>query len=137
LKKRLIGRWELGEMDTHRSSGVSQTQVFVENRYQPRFKLEVPICVYPRNGNVVRGHTVDISATGVAAMLLDEVHLGIVVRLEFTVDFMPVEVHALVRQRTAFRYGFQFVEAALPDKPLGITLRQLSLDQILKTSKPV
>jgi hypothetical protein len=122
---------------TSQESRTAQTQVAVENRAHPRYKLEVPICVYPRNGNVVRGHTVDISETGVAALLLEEVSLGVVVRLEFTVELGPIEIHALVRQRNAFRYGFQFVEAASPDKTLGITLRRLSLDQVIKTYKPL
>jgi PilZ domain len=125
------------EMSPHQQSGITQTHVVTENRVHPRYKLEVPICIYPRNGNVVRGHTVDVSESGIAAMLLEEVSLGVVVRLEFTVDFGPVEILALVRQRNAFRYGFQFVEAASPEKTLGITLRQLSLDQIVKSTKPL
>lgn len=124
-------------MNPHQQSGAAPTRATTEGRAHPRYKLDVPICIYPRNGNVVRGHTVDISETGVAAMLLEEVSLGVVVRLEFTVDFGPVEIHALVRQRNAFRYGFQFVEAASPDQTLGITLRRLSLDQIVKTHKPL
>jgi hypothetical protein len=69
--------------------------------------------------------------------LLEEISLGVVVRLEFAVDFGPIEIHALVRQRNAFRYGFQFVEAASPDKTLGITLRRLALDQVIKSPKPL
>ena len=43
-------------------------------------------------------------------MLREEVPVGEVVRLEFELPLGRVEVLALVRQRSAFRYGFQFVE---------------------------
>jgi hypothetical protein len=124
-------------MDPHQRPGASQRQVSVENRAHPRYKLEVPICVYPINSTVVRGHTVDISESGLAAMLREEVALGMVVRLEFDVDFGSVEMHAMVRHRNAFRYGFQFVESTAPDKTLGITLRSLALDQAVRPAKPL
>ena len=59
---------------------------------------------------VVRGHTVDISESGISAMLRVEVPVGEVVRLEFQLPLGDVDVLALVRQRSAFRYGFQFVD---------------------------
>ena len=57
---------------------------------------------------MVRGHTVDISESGISAMLRVEVPIGEVVRLESELPDGPVEVHAMVRQRNAFRYGMQF-----------------------------
>src|SRR5579872_4702542 len=55
-----------------------------EARRHPRFKCEIDICVYPRNSAVVRGHTVDLSESGISAMLRTEIPVGEVVRLEFT-----------------------------------------------------
>jgi len=101
----------------------------VELRRHPRFKLDVEIRVYPRDCPVVRGHTVDISESGISAMLRVEVPLGEVVRLEFTLPFGEVEVLAMVRQRNAFRYGFQFVEASSAQDVIGRTCRQLALAQ--------
>jgi hypothetical protein len=46
--------------------------------------LEVNIRVYPRDSPVVRGQTVDISESGISALLRVEVPVGEVVRLEFT-----------------------------------------------------
>jgi len=103
---------------------------FVEARRHPRYKLETDIRIYPRNSPMVRGHTVDISESGISAMLRVEVPLGEVVRLEFSLNSTEVEVHALVRQRNAFRYGFQFVGTNAQDI-IARTCRQLAMQQSL------
>jgi len=122
-------------MDVGSYSEMGATQEYVEARRHPRFKLDIDIRVYPRNVAVVRGHTVDISESGVSAMLRVEVPVGEVVRLEFDLPLGPVEVHALVRQRNAFRYGFQFVEASSAQEIIGRTCRQLALEQSVQESK--
>ena len=101
----------------------------MDARRHPRFKLELDICVYPRDCPVIRGHTVDISESGISAILGIEVPLGELVRLEFSLLFGNVEVLAMVRQRSAFRYGFQFVEAISAQGAIARTCRQLALDQ--------
>jgi len=101
----------------------------VEARRHPRFKLEVDVRVYARGCPVVRGHTVDISESGISAMLRVEVPVGEVVRLELTLPLGEVEAHAMVRQRNAFRYGFQFVEASSSKDIIGRTCRQLAVEQ--------
>ncbi len=70
----------------------------------------------------------DISESGISAMLRVEVPAGEVVRLEFTLPLGDVEVLALVRQRNAFRYGFQFVETSSAQDVIGRTCRQLSVE---------
>jgi hypothetical protein len=72
---------------------------------------------------------VDISESGISAMLMVEVPIGEVVRLEFALPLGEVEAHALVRQRNAFRYGFQFVESSSAQDIIGRTCRQLAIDQ--------
>ena len=47
-----------------------------EARRHPRYKLEIDVRIYPRNTAVVRAHSVDISESGISAMLRDEVRLG-------------------------------------------------------------
>jgi c-di-GMP-binding flagellar brake protein YcgR len=103
----------------------------VEARRHPRYRLETEICIYPRNMPVVRGQTVDISESGISAMLRVEVPLGEVVRLEFKLPQGEVDVHAMVRQRNAFRYGFQFVESESAKQVIVRTCRQLALEQSL------
>lgn len=101
----------------------------VDARRHPRFKLEVDIRVYPRDCPVVRGHSVDISESGISAMLRVEVPVGEVVRLELSLPLGDVEAHAMVRQRSAFRYGFQFVEASSSQDIIGRTCRHLAVEQ--------
>jgi hypothetical protein len=96
----------------------------------PRFKLEVDTRVYPRDRAVVRGHSVDLSESGISAMLREELGLDEVVRLEFDLPHGEVELHALVRQRNAFRYGFQFLDASEAHDVMGRTCRELALKQI-------
>lgn len=117
------------DLEEHSQFGTSWTHESVEARRHPRFKLEVDIRVYPRDCPVVRGHTVDISKSGISALLGIEVPVGEVVRLEFTLPFGDVEVLAMVRQRRAFRYGFQFVEASSAQDIIGRTCRQLVVEQ--------
>jgi hypothetical protein len=109
--------------------GTARAREIVDARRHRRFKLEVDIRVYPRNRAVVRGHTVDISESGISAMLRVEVPVGEVVRLEFTLPLGEVEVLAMVRQRNAFRYGFQFVEASSAQDAIGRTCRLLAVEQ--------
>ena len=99
----------------------------VDPRRQPRFKFETEIRIYARDSPVVRGHTVDISQSGISAMLRVEVAVGEVVRLEFTVPGGEAEIHAVVRQRNAFRYGFQFLESSSAQDLIGHTCRDLAL----------
>lgn len=71
----------------------------------------------------------DLSESGISAMLRVEVPLNEIVRLEFGLPMGNVEVLALVRQRNAFRYGFQFVEASTTEGIIGRTCRDLSVEQ--------
>jgi hypothetical protein len=116
-------------VETPSQFGTGLARQFVEARRHPRFKLDVDIRIYPRDCPVARGHTVDISESGISAMLRVEVPVGEVVRVEFTLPLGEVEVHALVRQRNAFRYGFQFVEASSAQDVIGRTCRQLAIEQ--------
>jgi len=78
---------------------------------------------------VVRGHTVDLSESGISAMLRMEVPRGEVVRLEFTLPAGEVEIMAMVRQETAFRYGFQFLDESEAKDVIRRTCRELAMVQ--------
>ncbi|HYM77602.1 MAG TPA: PilZ domain-containing protein [Candidatus Dormibacteraeota bacterium] len=116
-------------MELNNLFGTNLARELVETRRHPRYKLEVEVRVYPRNAAVVRGHTVDISESGISAMLRVEVPIGEVVRLELSLASGEVEVHALVRQRSAFRYGFQFTEDSAVQSVIARTCRQLAVEQ--------
>ena len=97
-------------MEAHNQPGTKQSPVFAESRRHPRFKLQTDIRVYSRSAGLLTGYTVDISESGISAMLKLELSVGELVQLEFELPSGPVAIRALVRHKTAFRYGFQFVE---------------------------
>ena len=82
---------------------------------------------------MLKGYTVDISESGISAMLRLDVPLGEVVELEFTLAFGPVSIVSVVRQRNAFRYGFQFLESSFVNQVIRSTCRQLAVEQSLKS----
>jgi hypothetical protein len=116
-------------VDLLNQRGTGPAHDFVEARRHPRFKLENDIRVYPRNNPVVRGYMVDLSESGVSAMLRVEVPVGEVVRLEFTLPGGEVDILALVRQRNAFRYGFEFVDSGASRRAIEQTCRELAVEQ--------
>ena len=109
--------------------GTGNASRLVDARRCPRYKLETEIRVYPREAQVVHGHTVDISESGISAMLVTEVPLDEVVQLEFKLPLGEVAILALVRQRQAFRYGFQFLEPTAAHEAIGRTCRQLAVEE--------
>ena len=102
----------------------------MDPRRHPRFILGVEIIIHSRTCGMLKGHSVDISESGISAIMRIEVPLGEVVELDFTLPFGPVTTYATVRQRRAFRYGFQFLE--LHDvEAIQRTCRQLAVEQAL------
>ncbi len=81
-------------------------------RRHQRFKLETEIKVYSRATGLRTGRTVDISESGISAIMKVEATVGELVDLEFRLPLGPVYLLAVVRQRNAFRYGFEFLDAA-------------------------
>jgi len=74
---------------------------------------------------------VDISESGISAMLTIEAPLGEVVELSFTLPDGPVTLCATVRQKNAFRYGFEFVDLISVNEVVRRTCRDLAMDQSL------
>jgi PilZ domain len=101
----------------------------IERRHQPRFKVEVEIKVHSKTCGTVKGQTVDLSESGISAILPLEVPLGELVELDFTLPFGRVTMYAVVRQRSAFRYGFQFAESNFTQDIIRPTCRVLAMQQ--------
>jgi PilZ domain len=87
---------------------------------------------------VLKGDTVDISESGVSALPKFEVPLGEFVELQFMLPYGPVTVYAVVGQRSAFRYGLQFVESHSMPAIIQSARQSLRLEQSLfgKSSSP-
>lgn len=79
-------------------------------RRHPRYGFDAAITVNSRTSGVVSGRTVDISRSGVSALLKIEVPLGEVVKLEIVHPTGRADVFAVIRNRSAFRYGFEFMD---------------------------
>ena len=113
------------ELEADHQPGLKESRVPIELRRHPRFQLKTDIHVYSRSAGLLTGHTIDISESGISAMLTLELSVGELVQLEFELPSGQVAIRALVRHRTAFRYGFQFVEPD-PEGTIKITCSRLA-----------
>ena len=85
---------------------------------------------------MLSGHTLDISESGVSALVSIEVPLGELVELEFTLPAGEVKIFAMVRQRNAFRYGFEFLGLDWEKEVILSTCRHLAAAQSPKAPFP-
>jgi hypothetical protein len=115
----------------HREHESNLASDLMDRRHQPRFKLEVAITIQSKTCGVVKGHTVDISESGLSAMLGLELPVGELVEVDLTLPFGRVTMYAVVRQRNAFRYGFQFAESNFIDDVIRPTCRVLAMEQLM------
>jgi PilZ domain len=111
-------------------SAVAISLTIADARHKPRFKMETDIRVYSRSCGLLEGRTVDISESGIAAMLALEAPVGEMVELEFTLPSERVAIHAIVRQKNAFRYGFEFVDSDSLHGVIRRTCRDLALTKL-------
>ena len=102
-----------------------------EKRQQPRYALRAAIRVETRTRGTVIGDTVDVSQTGISAVLMEQIPLAEVVRLDFMLSSAPVTVDAAVCHRHAFRYGFQFLGKETTKSMIGFACRQIAVNEIL------
>jgi hypothetical protein len=100
-----------------------------EARRHPRYKLEVEVRIHSKTCGLLHGRTVDISESGISAMLKIEVPVGELVELQFALPRGEVTAFAMVRQRNAFRYGFQFSESAEVREIILASCRELAPQQ--------
>jgi hypothetical protein len=118
-------------LEAQHQSASGQAQNCTDQGRLPRFKLEVEITVISHTCGRLKGYTVDISELGISAMLNIEVPVGEVVELNFNVPLGPVAIYAMVRQRSAFRYGFQFIASNCMREVIKPTCLQLAMEKSL------
>jgi hypothetical protein len=116
-------------MEVHDQFEPSRNGQSLDPRQNPRYPLDAGITVHSRTSGVLSGHTVDISESGLSAILKIEVPVGEVVKLEIVHTVGLVTVFAVVRNRTAFRYGFEFMDTHPPDRLVTTLCQQLSMRQ--------
>jgi|SRR5580700_9415290 hypothetical protein len=120
---------KVGNVNTENSPAVRRHWAVADPRGRPRFNFEVDVTINSRTCGLLKGRSVDISESGIAAMLTIEVPLGEIVELGFELPGSPITIRALVRQKNAFRYGFEFVDFTSEHEVLRRTCRDLAMDQ--------
>ena len=118
-------------MEAQKQSADGRFRHAEDARHQPRFKIEVAVTIHSRSCGTLKGHTLDLSESGIGVLLTIEVPVGEFVELEFTLPFGEVKTYAIVRQRSAFRYGFQFVNSNSESEVIRSTYRQLAMERSL------
>jgi hypothetical protein len=108
---------------------VTDSSIPEEARRHARFKLEVDVEIRSKTCGTLQGYTVDISESGLSALLKLEVPLDEMVELQFPLPLGVVRIYAIVRQRSAFRYGFQFLESETACKIIQDTCQSFAMKQ--------
>jgi hypothetical protein len=84
-------------------------------RRYPRYEFETEITATMlgmETNETARGCSVNINHAGIAGLFATEWDLGASVSLQFFVPFTstPVRARAVVRNRTSYQYGFEFID---------------------------
>jgi hypothetical protein len=102
-------------------------------RRYPRYEFETDLTATMlgmEGSETSRGCSLNINEAGIAGLFATEWDVGASVNLQFSVPFAsaPVRVRAVVRNRTSYQYGFEFVDLT-PEhsKTINRTCRMLGL----------
>ena len=96
-------------LETDRSS---ESKAAVDRRRNPRYRFSSPITVHPQGGAQIPAMTIEISVSGLSAVLSSAINIGDMV------DLHPVTgdtITAQARHKVGKIYGFEF---------LGLTQKQ-------------
>src|SRR6266404_7422187 len=92
-----------------------------ENRRHRRLEWETEVTIRSAN-EYLPGRTLDISESGMSALLPTELEVGEIVELNIKTPIALATGRAVVRNRNVFRHGFEFLQ------PLHDVLRQEAAD---------
>lgn len=114
-------------------SAVAGPTVYSPARRWTRHKLDVPVRVIvhnPSKSRIINGRGKEISEGGMAVFAGVELQIGERVEVEFTPPYgLPIRVHGLVRNRSGYSYGLEFL-ASSPEELEEVT----SLRSILRSA---
>ena len=107
----------------------------IEARRCPRYEIDTEIHAATfgkEKQEVMRGRALNISEAGVGGLFVTGWDAGTAVNLKFSVPVVsnPLSVDAVVRSRSDYRYGFEFVDLnPVQREIIGKTCRTLALLQ--------
>jgi hypothetical protein len=78
-------------------------------RRHERLALETEVTIYSESG-MIPGRTLDISESGMSAILPVELQIGETVELRIKLPITVATASAVVRNRNVFRHGFEFLQ---------------------------
>jgi hypothetical protein len=80
------------------------------HRRHPRHQLATPLYLWRRRGNgaAIPGIALEISASGISVILPEQLDLGEEVEFAIQLPGGQLRTTAVVRNKTMFRYGFEF-----------------------------
>ena len=103
-------------------------QQIPDARRNPRFGLRVDIIIHSSTCGILTGRTVDISESGLSAMLTMDVPVGEIVEMDFVLPTGPVNIRATARQRMGFRCGFEFLDQTEVNDDIWKTCHRLAIE---------
>jgi hypothetical protein len=110
MRHRRIDPWPFDRRSGEKRPEIPRLDNLREHRRDLRFKLYVDLQIRTFSAGLVSGRTLEISERGLSATLPVELLIGEVVELNLRLRIGNVNVQATVRDKNAFRHGFQFVE---------------------------
>lgn len=98
-------------------------------RRHPRYYAHFPVGMTLLGGNGYRrlsAHCKDLSEAGIGILVADELVLGEVASLEFSLPDSPSpwEVRAVLRHRRGYHYGFEFLSLTRPQVEMLLAFLQ-------------
>lgn len=116
-------------MDQH-----PQTESLTNTRRYPRYDLETELraTFLSTEHGEMHGRSLNINEGGIAGLFATGWDVGTPVNLQFSVPVatMPVHIRGVVRNRTGYRYGFEFVDLTPEQREtISRTCRTLGLLQ--------
>jgi hypothetical protein len=106
----------------------------LEHRHYPRFTLEVNVEVAGHAIGRVAGRTIDISESGIGILLVAGLELAATVGLNFESPAGSVHTWAVARNKSAFRYGFEFIPSEPSQEQIKNTCSMLAQGRRTQTS---
>jgi len=117
----------LGPMDSNRQSEPPTTR-----RRYPRYEIETELTatILGVGGREMRGRSLNINEGGVSGVFTAGWEVGVSVNLQFSVPVatIPLRIRGVIRNRTGYRYGFEFAELTpQQQETISRTCRMLGL----------